>query len=204
MLTRLNTVLAGLFWLSGSVFAQNATDPILEFRKEYIREFLDNTHSPLTEADTAFLQFFAPDTAYITEAVFKPTPEAKPFEIATSSGKTKTYQSYGTATFTLHDTVYSLVIYQSLRLLETEEYTDYLIIPFNDLTNGQTTYGGGRYLDLSLGDIKGDRVTIDFNRCYNPYFAYAGGYSCPVPPAENNLPSYIEAGEKMFTGTYKD
>ncbi len=38
---------------------------------------------------------------------------------------------------------------------------------------------------------------LDFNFAYSPYCAYADGYSCPLPPAENWLPVRIEAGERM-------
>ena len=33
---------------------------------------------------------------------------------------------------------------------------------------------------------------------YNPYCAFASGYSCPKPPDENNLDMAIAAGEKNF------
>ena len=60
------------------------------------------------------------------------------------------------------------------------------------------TYGGGRYIDLTITDIKNNLIELDFNKCYNPYCAYSDGYSCPIPPDENNLKIKIEAGEKKF------
>jgi uncharacterized protein len=42
---------------------------------------------------------------------------------------------------------------------------------------------------------------IDFNHAYNPYCAFAGGYSCPIPPRENSLPLKVQAGEKKFGKT---
>ncbi|MFV9484298.1 DUF1684 domain-containing protein, partial [Christiangramia sp. ASW11-125] len=74
---------------------------------------------------------------------------------------------------------------------------DYLFLPFTDETNGISTYDGGRYLDFSIPEEK--RVTIDFNRAYNPYCAYSGRYSCPIPPKENHLETAIPAGVKKFT-----
>ena len=75
-------------------------------------------------------------------------------------------------------------------------YENYLFIPFRDITSGDETYGGGRYLDFRIPET--DSVTIDFNLSYNPYCAYNHKYSCPIPPAENSLPVKILAGEKTY------
>ena len=76
------------------------------------------------------------------------------------------------------------------------EYEDYLFIPFNDLTNGNETYDGGRYLDLKT--TSESTIVIDFNKAYNPYCAYNDKYSCPIPPRENDLPIEIKAGILTF------
>jgi uncharacterized protein (DUF1684 family) len=77
------------------------------------------------------------------------------------------------------------------------QYKDYLYLPFKDFTNGESTYGGGRYLDFKMSDIQENQtIIIDFNKAYNPYCAYSDGYSCPIPPSENHLQVFIEAGEK--------
>jgi uncharacterized protein (DUF1684 family) len=68
-------------------------------------------------------------------------------------------------------------------------------VPFRDLTSGQTTYGGGRYIDTRLA---GTKVPLDFNRAYNPYCVFNYDYACPIPPEENRLPVAVEAGEKDF------
>ena len=73
---------------------------------------------------------------------------------------------------------------------------EHIFIPFADSTSGEDTYGAGRYLEL--GEIKNDRVVIDFNYAYNPYCAYSIDFSCPLPPAENYLAVAIEAGEKNY------
>jgi len=83
----------------------------------------------------------------------------------------------------------------------TEEYKNYLFLPFTDATTGVETYESGRYIDLQTGDIKNNQVVIDFNKAYNPYCAYVSGvYNCPIPPRENHLPVAILAGEKRFAG----
>jgi peptide deformylase len=91
-----------------------------------------------------------------------------------------------------------LNVYQSVALFQNPAYKNHLFLPFLDLTNGQESYSGGRYIDLSTDDIKGNNVEIDFNKAYNPYCAYSNGYRCPVPPVENNLETKIMAGEKAF------
>ena len=73
-------------------------------------------------------------------------------------------------------------------------------LPFTDLTNGNETYSGGRYIDLEIPE--GNTIRIDFNKSYNPYCAYTEGYSCPIPPAENNLGYTITAGVKKPKSHY--
>lgn len=86
-----------------------------------------------------------------------------------------------------------------------------LWIPFADATNGQTTYGAGRYVDVQLqsdgpgGDGPGSDslAVVDFNRTYNPTCAYNPAYACPLPPDENRLAVAVPAGEKRpALGTY--
>jgi uncharacterized protein len=98
----------------------------------------------------------------------------------------------------VHDTLCSLQVFQNLGLLNDPKYSDHLFIPFTDGTTYTETYGGGRYIDLSTKDIKGDKLMVDFNKCYNPYCAYAEGYNCPIPPVENRLPISIHAGERNW------
>jgi uncharacterized protein (DUF1684 family) len=80
--------------------------------------------------------------------------------------------------------------------MTTEGFEDYLFLPFLDDTNGETSYAGGRYLDLRIP--KNDLIILDFNETYNPYCAYNERYSCPIVPRENYIPLKIEAGIKAF------
>ncbi len=72
----------------------------------------------------------------------------------------------------------------------------HLFLGFWDLTSGQATYGGGRYIDLE--ENKDHTYTIDFNYAYNPYCAYSHRYSCAIPPFENRLELAVTAGEKNY------
>lgn len=89
----------------------------------------------------------------------------------------------------------------SLTLYWLESYGGGLFLPFQDLTSGRETYGGGRYLydtikgaDLGAGP---DAILLDFNYAYNPSCAYNPRWVCPLAPRENALRLRIEAGEMM-------
>lgn len=181
-----------------TVKGQSYADSILTFREKYTAELLADKRSPIKQWQVKSLSFYKPDHNYCVWADFTETPGSKPFLIQTHSGKQKPYREYGVINFTLNNTKHTLHIYQSMDLIKEEAHKDYLFIPFNDETNYETTFAGGRYIDLSIKDIANNRVLLDFNKCYNPYCAYADGYSCPIPPKENHLNIRIEAGEKMF------
>ena len=106
------------------------------------------------------------------------------------------YRVYGMLEFILDNRKFELPVYQSKQLMATDEYRDYLFLPFTDLTNDNRTYPGGRYIELSIP--KGDTIVVDFNQAYNPYCAYSKRYSCPIVPAENHLDIEIPAGV-MYT-----
>ncbi len=69
---------------------------------------------------------------------------------------------------------------------------------FSDLTNGETTYGAGRFLDLDAPEPGAPSMVIDFNKAYNPPCAFSDYATCPIPPPENRLALAIPAGEKMY------
>lgn len=180
---------------------------ISRHRQQYKEAFLNEPRSPLTANDTIFLDFFAANADWKLEATFTLTPDAAPFDMPTYSGRSAEYRKYGELQFEKNDSSFVLCVYQNLRLLQVEEYQDYLFIPFKDPSNGTVTYGGGRYIECRLGDlVKKDGQTVmilDFNKCFNPYCAYSDGYNCPVPPRENHLPILVTAGEKHYKGEKK-
>jgi len=172
-------------------------------REEYKQEFLKDERSPLREPDFEFMHFFPADDSYNCDCKFDRTPDAKPFTLATVSGKNKIFTKYGIATCNINKKLTEVHIYQSHQTISMPGFKDHLFIPYKDLTSGESTYGGGRYIDLKTGDIKNGRVAIDFNKCYNPWCMYSDGYNCPIPPQENHLDVAIEAGEKTWTGEKK-
>jgi len=184
--------------------AQSYAEKIRVHREQYKQGFLKDDRAPLKAADTGYLRFYDADESYTITAAFTETPGTKPFNIPTHNGKLKKYRQYGLLTFRVHDTTVTLEVYQSPDLIKKPELRDYLFVPFTDLTNYETTYAGGRYLDLRTGEIRDGRIILDFNKCYNPYCAYADGYSCPIPPDANKLPVAIPAGEMMFGREIKE
>ena len=186
------------FCCACQMHAQTYEDTILAFRKTYVKELLEDKRAPIKPSQVSSLSFFKPDRSYCVWATFTETPGTVPFMIETHSGKKKPFREYGILTFTIHDTPLTLHIYQSVDLLQDEAHKDDIFVPFNDETNYVTTYAGGRYIDLSVKDIVDGRLLLDFNKCYNPYCAYADGYSCPIPPRENRLTIEVPAGEMLF------
>lgn len=196
---RLNNLFACVFTLlSLNTIAQDFKAEIAQFREEYKAEFLKSKFSPLKEEDFQYLRFYEPNEKFRVECQFTAITGGKPFQIPTTTGENRTYTKFGELSFQLDGKTYKLAVYRSPDLQRIPQYRDYLFIPFNDLTNGKETYGGGRYIDLRMKQIENDKIVLDFNKAYNPYCAFGVGYSCPIPPRENHLKVAIEAGEQNY------
>lgn len=170
-----------------------------DFQREMNADFKDATKSPLKEKDRKNfkgLDFFPFNADYVITATFKRTPDEKAFKMKTTTSRLPVYVKYGEITFTLNGKPYQLNLYQNQDLIKKEGYEDYLFLPFLDDTNGEATYGGGRYIDVRIPE--GETMIIDFNTAYNPYCAYNEKYSCPIVPRENYISAKIEAGVKAF------
>lgn len=171
---------------------------IARYQQQLNAEYTDPATSPLlpdVRQDFQGLPFYPINEQFRVVARFVRTPGSPPFAMPTSSPRRTIYEQYGKARFTLHDTAYELLIYQSHALRATEQYRNHLFLPFTDLTSGDETYGGGRYLELTIPP--GDTIVIDFNKAYHPYCAYNPKYACPIPPRENNLPVAIRVGVRL-------
>ncbi|RNC89448.1 MAG: DUF1684 domain-containing protein [Allomuricauda sp.] len=172
---------------------------VLQFQKELNDEYRDPETSPLLDKHRKTfetLDFFPPDTTYVVIARFERTPDAVPFLMATTTDRKAHEVVYGIAHFELNGKPHKLEVYQSLDLVRKTQYKDYLFLPFLDETNGAETYGGGRYIDLTIPE--GNTLVIDFNKAYNPYCVYNKKYSCPLVPRQNFLGTPVRAGVKDF------
>jgi len=190
-----------LFVMSG-VYAQNteAIKDVKAHQEEQNTQFMTKGESPLTETDRKNfkgLEFFNIDLNYRVEATFVRIENESPFKMMTSTDRLPEYVKYGELHFDLNNKKLQLNVYQNTKLIEKPEYKDYLFIPFTDETNGETSYGGGRYVDFKIPTS--NKVILDFNKAYNPYCSYSSRYSCPIPPKENHLEIAINAGVKAYT-----
>lgn len=192
-----------LILMSTSVIAQNYKAQIEQHREAYKADFLKETRSPLKEADLKHLHFYEPDSTYRVRAKVTLLKNQKIFNMPTYDGTSKEFIRYANVSFNLNGKPFQMVLYKNIALAMNPAYKDYLFLPFTDETNNQTTYGGGRYIDLKISAINKKSIEIDFNKAYNPYCAYSDGYRCPVPPEENDLLVNIFAGEKLYTGEKK-
>jgi uncharacterized protein (DUF1684 family) len=90
----------------------------------------------------------------------------------------------------------------SLDVWWLETYGGGVFVPFKDATNGQSTYGAGRYvLDTvkgsDLGRMPGGEWVVDLNFAYNPSCVYSARWSCPLAPRGNVLTGAAPVGELM-------
>jgi len=101
-------------------------------------------------------------------------------------------QHIGDLEFTLDRQKLHLRVYHAGEGIGTSVF-----VPFRDRTSGVESYGPGRYLTLEL--TEDDEYDLDFNRAFNPYCAYTDAFECGFPPAENDLPVSVSAGEKVWS-----
>lgn len=188
-----------LLVLSASNFshAQHWADTVLQHREMQIRDLLADTRQPVDSITVKGISWFEPDASFRLTGHLERLTDETPINIPTFSGMTKPFRPiarfvgrYGADSFQL--TLYEYAS-KGLSRISTP-----LFLPFKDPTNGDTSYGGGRYLDIPREILQADTVIIDFNLAYNPLCAYSDGFNCPIPPTENHLDFPVLAGEKAF------
>ncbi len=172
------------------------SDEIKNHRKEKDAMF-EGENSPLPDSvkiNFNDLNYFAVDTAYKLLATFNKITNGKTFKMPSTGSIADYYKVAGEINFVVNEIQYTLEAYENQNL-KSEGY-DMYFVPFTDLTNGNETYTGGRYLDIPK--VNSGKIILDFNYAYNPYCVYNHAYSCPIPPPANSLSCSIKAGEKMF------
>lgn len=184
-------------------FAQSYSEQIAKHRESYKQDFVKDSYAPLKEKDLDDLHFYTADSNYKVEATVEILKNEKVFKMPTYDGTSKEFYRYAKISFNLNGESTKMTLYKSNALANNPAYKNLLFLPFTDQTNTKETYGGGRYIDLNVNDIKNKAIEIDFNKAHNPYCAYSDGYRCPVPPEENDLQLEIKAGEKLYSGEKK-
>ena len=137
---------------------------------------------------SVYLRWFPIQEKYVIQARFIPSPEPKCISIVNVIGDHVEMPSPGTVEFSLQR--------EKNHLLAIELEDGRLWFMFKDLTNGDLTYPGGRYLtaDAPVDGV----VTLDFNRAYNPPCAFTDFATCPLPPRSNYFDVPIRAGALKF------
>lgn len=183
------------FFAANISLSQTHEQEILEFQNKLNADYSDPEKPPLNakqKKKSKGHEFFPINEKYKVVADFEKVDDAMPFLMKTTTNRLPEYKIFGYASFQLNGENYKVPVYQSVEI--HEGYEDHLFFPFTDLTNGEETYTGGRYIDLTIPEK--DTIVIDFNKAYNPYCAYNGRYSCPIPPEENQLDTAVHAGIK--------
>ncbi|MFW5916868.1 MAG: DUF1684 domain-containing protein [Halorubrum sp.] len=166
-------------------------------RQAKIEYFRDSARSPLPiemRGDSfPGLEYYDPDPRYRFVLPLHEHDEAETVTVETTVDGEQTYRRWGEFRFELDGEEYTLQAYRPT------DGSDRFWVPFRDETNGEETYGAGRYLDLEpdRDRVDGEWV-LDFNDAYNPTCAYNHAYECPLIPMENWLDVRIEAGERDF------
>lgn len=184
--------------LLNASFAQ-ASDAYLEsviaHRASVDAEFRNPDTSPLLDSTIARfegLDYFEIDPSLRIEAHFTPATDSTAFRMPAFNGTFMEFAKYGNVAFTMPDgRVVNLSMFQRVGTIAGMFSA---LLPFRDLTNGETTYSGGRYIDYELP--LNDSFVVDFNLAFNPYCAYDPTYACPIPPGENSLDHLVRAGER--------
>ena len=187
-----------------SATSNDYEDAIKTHRDHYLQDFIQDERAPLDSTDLPDVHFFDADETYVVECTFTEASDKKPFAMATYSGITKPYQVYGYLVCPIKGQEIKLELYQNQLMASVPAYADHLFLPFKDLTNGEESYGGGRYIDVKASSLKYGKMKIDFNKAYNPWCAYSDGYNCPIPPIANHLDIIITSGESKYTGSKKN
>jgi hypothetical protein len=145
--------------------------------------------SPIDLDTFEHFEYFDPDEKFVLDGEFVAPEKEENFSLMMTDSTISVIPLAGTAVIQIDGQTINLKIFD-----EGETY----LLPFNDLTNGQETYGGGRYINIERKAVNGNKVIIDFNEAHNFYCGYNFNYICPIPPIENNVKVKVSAGEKTY------
>ena len=188
------------------VRAMGASDPAVALAHwRAAREWLFREHpqSPVPAAERADFRarHFDHDPSLRFVVPVEPAPAADPgalaLELPNSGSDSLSFRRVGVVRLPFPDGE------QRLSVFWLAGYVGGLFIPFRDATNGNETYGAGRYLvdaaksaDLGADESTGDLI-LDFNFATQPSCAFDPRWACPLAPPENRLGIPVRAGERL-------
>ena len=158
------------------------------FRESYALRIKDSQAKTL--ADFKGVDNYPISESWRINGRFIPSEEGETLEIANVLGQISQSSVLGSIEFDMDGKTHSLLG------IGTEE-SEQLWFIFADRTSGHATYGAGRFL-YSDGMPENGRLTVDFNKAYNPPCAFNPYSTCPLPPQRNRMDLMVEAGEKDF------
>lgn len=167
---------------------------LAEERRLKDRFMSEHPESPFVDAHVpgfSGLRYFPPDPKFRVAAVLERTDPPQYAYLRTNRDNQAEMRLVGHLRFKLEGQSLRLRVFHASGSASTAVF-----IPFRDATSGTETYGPGRYLTIDLHET--DRYDLDFNRAFNPYSAYTDSFECSFPPAENDLPIPIRAGERVW------
>lgn len=167
----------------------------VSWRSARDRLFKNHPQSPVEDrSEFSGLDYFPHDSAWRFQGRF--IPGADEAQVVGHSGEGSTrFIRVGAVSFIVGGERHSLEV------LWLDAYGGGVFIPFRDLTNGDQTYGGGRYLldtvkGADLGHV-GEEMVLDFNYAYHPSCVHSPQWSCPLAPPQNRLDLAVTAGERL-------
>ncbi|QBI18308.1 DUF1684 domain-containing protein [Egibacter rhizosphaerae] len=166
-----------------------------EWRERRAELFATHPESPLPTAPfdpTAGppVPYFAYDPSFAFTAPVETDVDHERFELPISTGPPLLFERIGRVALPVG----------SLEVYWLHAYGGGLFVPFRDATNGDTTYGGGRYLldtckGADLGTTPDGELVLDLNFAYHPSCCYDAEWSCPLAPPSNWLDVAVPVGE---------
>jgi uncharacterized protein (DUF1684 family) len=162
---------------------------ILESRKAKDENLKTAEDSPIpNKAQFSGLHYYAFNPAWSILFDVVRAEKVEKIGLKMTDGNLDSLILFGKISATIQGKLISLVLYQ-------HDSGDFFI-PFKDKTAPTETYGGGRYLELPLTNLKENQLRVDFNQAFFPFCAYNSTFACPIPPKENMLDIRVEAGER--------
>jgi uncharacterized protein (DUF1684 family) len=149
-----------------------------------------------TRRNFAGIDHFPVDPAWRIDATWVPASAGQTLEMGTVIGTTEKYPVPGTARFSRDGKTFEI-----MPVIEVPGDAQYFVV-FADRTSGRETYGAARF--LYIDPPKDGKVTLDFNKAYNPPCAFTAFATCPRAPPENRLDVRVTAGEKNYRGGHTD